>query len=527
MMKYMLKREAGRMEKIGIFPNLKEFEKEVSEQNLQIQTYGRRIRNSQTFYEYLIEFLLVFMGEKDGERGFKKIKDYNSKVKYKNNSNIALKRFIFLDSSKKDNIYDIDVDANLMLNESLLEKINAEGISAKECLEIIRELFIGFTAYSGDRGWFAKALLPLCEETIFPEAIGRMKDRKEAKKSGSGFIEYGKITLKVDKKFEFKAHNFLARGGEVYFLHILQGFLEIENLNGKESSENIKNEMETRLFELINTLPEFKRLSKWIQNTWINILKKETGKEEEEIKEALREDLECQWISEYYKQRAPYTVKELLNILRADINEFEKFEVMSLGIIYQILRMMSEVATHIATENLKKPIWIIDVDNMSQNRKLKKIATDSYKKIEEHMIIAVSKMVRGEESKLLKNAYDDSHKLLRKLGKEIGFVVPIKGDNMRFSINDGIIKFLVLAVVEPQKKMTLDTFLRNLNTQFGIVIGPREYEEYLYERGIESDTSCFNYNLEAFQNLLRKNGFLKELSDATSIVINPYKNLEV
>ena len=73
----------------------------------------------------------------------------------------------------------------------------------------------------------------------------------------------------------------------------------------------------------------------------------------------------------------------------------------------------------------------------------------------------------------------------------------------------------------------MDTFLQKLYKNFGVIIGPKEYEEYLkYKRDIE-DASYLQYNLDDFQLLLRKNGFLKELSDATSIVINPYRKLEV
>ena len=35
--------------------------------------------------------------------------------------------------------------------------------------------------------------------------------------------------------------------------------------------------------------------------------------------------------------------------------------------------------------------------------------------------------------------------------------------------------------------------------------------------------NSFNKNVLAFQEFLKSTGFLRELSDATSIVINPYK----
>ena len=38
-------------------------------------------------------------------------------------------------------------------------------------------------------------------------------------------------------------------------------------------------------------------------------------------------------------------------------------------------------------------------------------------------------------------------------------------------------------------------------------------------------SGCFIDNLTAFQNFLKATGFLRELSDATSIVVNPYTNV--
>ena len=100
---------------------------------------------------------------------------------------------------------------------------------------------------------------------------------------------------------------------------------------------------------------------------------------------------------------------------------------------------------------------------------------------------------------------------------------------MRLSINDSIIRFLVLSLVEPETKITLKTFVKKLYKHYGIVIGPEEYNQYVQDNNIDTnkDVSYLNYNMIEFQNLLRKNGFLRELSDATSIVENPYRKMEV
>lgn len=491
-------------------------------ENLQIQTYGKRITKDQTIYEYLLEFLLVFISEKNGKSGFAKVENFSELVTGFCNTNIGLKRFIFLSTSKRENIAVVDRDANEYLESKLCENMNVSGIKSDELIKVIKELYLGFTAFSGDRGWFAKSLLPMSPEVIFPEAMGKLKAREAI------FCDdfSGEIPLDIDKKFEFNEHNFMARGGEVYFTHLVQGLNAI-NDESEEMCNQVRLELDDRLKNLINSFPQFSEISLWIQGVW------DEGFNEREKNER-KNEIKCRWIPKEYERRAKYSVKELINLLKSDVNTFEKFELMSIGIVIQILRMMTEVA-NIKSNNLKDIPWVIHISGAQEEAKIKKIAVESYKNIEEKMIIAVSNQLENiEEIKkkkaektvnsnlLLKKAHEDSFKLLRKIGKDIGFVVPIKGSNMRFTLNDNIIKFLVIALIEPGKKITLDTFLNKLYEHFRIVIGPGSIQELF-----DSDISCLQYNLEEFQILLRKNGFLKELSDSTSIVFNPYDEVKI
>lgn len=489
------------------------------QENLQVQTYGKRITKDQTVYEYLLEFLLVFISKKNNKSGFEKVENFSELVEGKCNTNIGLKRFIFLNSSKRENIAEIDREANKYLEMKLSEKMNLSGIKSDELIKIIRELYLGFTAFSGDRGWFAKSLLPMTPEVIFPEAMGKLALRNSNCFEDVGFSRG--IPLEVDTKFEFSEHNFMARGGEVYFTHLVQGLSFISygsEIEGRKAS----NELDCRLNNLINSFPQFSELSSWIQNVWDEGFEEDDeGKRTSEIK--------CKWIPKEYERRSKYSVKELTNLLKSDINTFEKFELMSIGIVIQILRMMTEGA-NIKSNNDKELPWIVHISGTQENEKIKKIAVEAYKNIEERMVIAVSNYLENideikkkkskktiNDNQLLKKGHEDSFKLLRKIGKDIGFVIPIKGSNMRFTLNDNIIKFLVISLIEPGKKVTLDTFLNKLYEHFRIIIGPNIRQDIG-----EIDVSCLQYNLDGFNILLRKNGFLKELSDSTSIVFNPY-----
>lgn len=75
--------------------------------------------------------------------------------------------------------------------------------------------------------------------------------------------------------------------------------------------------------------------------------------------------------------------------------------------------------------------------------------------------------------------------------------------------------------------MTLKMFLEKLYYNYRIVIGPEEYRQSLKSTNMDlSLANCFSENVVAFQCFLRSTGFLKELSDATSIVVNPYESVE-
>lgn len=516
-----------------------------SDDNLQIQTYGKRIFNSQTVGEYFLEFLLVFLGvekEKDGSLCYDNTS--NNKVagyRYLMDPHIGLKRFILYEKTKMESRFDVDTEAYNKINQILKKKIDSSDISEDDILSIVRNLFNGFTMVTGDRGWFAQSLMPICKETIFCEAIGSKSSKPNENRTNLVMINDSGFNLETETKFNFKQHLFLARGGEVYFMHLMQGLNEIAKEQGKEKAYEYLQELNFLIFTLINSYPEFSNLAKWIENSWTNYIKDNSiyrNDSFEDLKKELSTDGKCQWIPNEYNRRSKYAVLELINILKADINPIDKMNLISKGIVFQILRMMSELAfIQARAESGNNRSWIIHFNsNSDADSKIKRVAIENYKNIEEDHIIAVSQKLQyinpqGNQAKKsdiakLKEASLDSYKLLRKLGKDIGIIIPIKGDNMRLTLSDEIIRFLVLAIVPTTKKITLDTFLNKLYEQFGLIIGPKQLIMNQKERGIiVSESSYLNNNLEQFQSLLKMNGFLKELSDAISIVINPYESI--
>ena len=131
----------------------------------------------------------------------------------------------------------------------------------------------------------------------------------------------------------------------------------------------------------------------------------------------------------------------------------------------------------------------------------------------------------NDEKKVIKDAAEDSYKLFRKLGKMIGIVIPSHGPGLRFSLSEEAIKFLVLSLIPPRSMVTLGEFIDLLYKHFGMVIDQEKYAEEMSCGSLMelSDLSFLNANKEALSQKLKDCGFLRDLSDATSIVENPYE----
>ncbi len=517
------------------YPNLQELknEREVAKENLAIQLYGKRIYEGQTVGEYLLEFLLVFIGSNKGKGGLNIDYDQTKRFEYFTNPNIGLKRFIFFENSKNENRHEIDREASHEINRLLEESIETEMYLTSQVAHRVKDLFYGFSLITKQRSWFAQSMMPLSKELVFAEA------QNNTKRKAMNYYEYDSINKSVDKDFAFTKHSFLGRGGEVYYLHLLQGLQQHEDYN---QAQVIAEEIEKGINDLLNSFPQFKILSTFILSLWSRHLNENMDHNGyDSVEEYHRQKMECHWIKANYSKVAPYTLKEIRNILRTDINPLEKLELLNTGIILQIFRLMVREAYFVTIgEDESSPIWLIQVPAISKvNHKVKMMAVKYYSEIENYMTNALSVQLehkkkaegnndqveydRNDDIKSLKNAYTNSHKLLRKLGKEIGLIVPITGRNMRMSLNDDIMRFFVLALIEPGTSITLDSFLSTLYEHYGIVIREEEYSRHY--RGVHTEevyAPSLIKNLEEFVIQLRNNGYLRELSDATAIVYNPY-----
>ena len=319
----------------------------------------------------------------------------------------------------------------------------------------------------------------------------------------------------LDTKFDFTKHNFLSRGGELYYLHLLQGL---------DGNKNRQNKLEHLLNDLVNgQCQKISKLASYVQESW-----------EEQYsldKTALSQKLEVAYIpATGYKKCGSSSVDELISYLSCKLHPITRVEILAKGVMFQIMRMMSfRVADYLGKET---PIWIVDMKGETTDT-VKKIAHESFRSLESDFMTTINKMANEagiadeERMKKVREARINSLDIFKSKGKELQCIIPVSGSFERFTLSEDVIRFLVLSLIQPGDKMTLKMFLEKLYQDYRIVIGPEEYRKSIQDSSMDSSlANSFSENIVVFQQFLRSTGFLKELSDATSIVINPYESIE-
>ena len=496
-------------------------EKGVSVQSL---LFGHRIKPQQTRQEYLVEFLLIAMAKKN-LKGGDRIQPMNEMfivsndierfmVEYHPISYMGLKRFIFFDNSRLDTKSPIDDKAYKKCVEIMRSLIDTgtSDTDLKESIFILQNILYGFSIENAGRSWFNKNLLPVCPEVLFPESLARQNYREKATIGNAS----------TDTSFDYHSYTYMARGGEVYYLHVLHAV----NHSGKDKREKL----EQQLRRLLRSTPQLSKISRFIEENWLDRMGYDRGDAIESVTKTTKA------IPTSYEERDALTVSELTTFLDNRMQPMEKLDLLSYGIVLQIIRMMITAAAK--GSETSGSVWVIDVcdRNKKEYAEIRKLAAYSFSRNEESITKYIDKGItyyfndNDEElkQKRQKGAEDDSIKVIRKLGKNMGFIIPMNGSDMRFTLSEEIIKFLVLSLIPAGTKVTFDKFLDMLYDHFEIVVSPEHYSRAVQDGKTDrlSNVSFLQTNKSDFAQRLKDCGFLRDLSDATSIVENPYEREE-
>ena len=166
------------------------------------------------------------------------------------------------------------------------------------------------------------------------------------------------------------------------------------------------------------------------------------------------------------------------------MHPINRVDILAKGVMYQIMRMMvCGVGSYLGVQPSK---WIVDMRGHSTTDTVKKLSAESFRKTQDDFMTALNKIGNelniSEEQKRLdavRKAKVDSLDIFRAKGKELQCIIPMNGPFERYSLSEDVIRFLVLALIKPGEKMTLNMFLEALYIHYGIVIGPDEYRKSL------------------------------------------------
>ena len=113
-------------------------------------------------------------------------------------------------------------------------------------------------------------------------------------------------------------------------------------------------------------------------------------------------------------------------------------------------------------------------------------------------------------------------KLLVSLGKKLGIIVPNTGPGARFIMTDKLLRYLVISLVSPGDRITYQDFLQRMYLHYGIAIEGVQLANAMRCSGLPNNSAMQETKKAWLTDMLSAGGFLTELSDAWSVVKNPF-----
>jgi hypothetical protein len=485
---------------------------------------------------------------------------------------LGLRRFVFYDEREKTRD-SRDTRATAELRTRLRQLLaNPNGRIDGEILEQARSLLRSFSAVEEDRSWYAKSLFPVHEEFLLWEALRKGSTLKEYRFSADDLP-----LVQLDQGLEFRARNFFARGGELYYLLISAG-----TENDPERRSRISKRIQKLLTENNQALGH---LARAIDAAWGDLIATTNG----HIHGTLG------WIPDpgcaFYEQLAT----DLDTFLDNDLDSLECLELLAhligfhiVSYIYHRAHPASDPEGHHSGSCLEacRPELLIDLLGNQDGGIVRDRSASLLREQDDRQLRRARELVMEHVRMWAVGAPDESDLLLahledeakqdfgiartrtkhkfdnavrefqvryaagevdrdtliqafgektfealssdfrrnflavhRKIGRAIGLVAPRKGTQVRFVLGDTLLKTLVMATLpKGAAPIRLGDFLSLLYERYGIVIGPGEaHAAGLVER-LRINEEYYSRNREALRARMQRAGLLTQYSDATALV---------
>lgn len=499
-----------------------------SDNNAAIKLFGRRFYKDQTPVEYLAEFLLVFASSKvvDGSNKyqFPQIASGTTDIKYWPHDRLPLKFFSFFASSKLETRYEVHSDEFRSAIKAMKSQINAG--SEQKCdltVRLLQSLFSGFVGVAKNRTWATQAFLPASDCLLAREIDWR--HTQAIKNKPTDWVS----TLQY---FDSNTHNFMARGGELIYLQLLNLFShfnsqEIAAIKSNKSYKHLtddlhwKDEIETNLKEMLSKVENhIGGLASFIEECWKDF------RLTPEIKPS-----SLGWVPKDTATEAYLLASEIGNIASSSHGSLQKVEFLQNLCCLHVLRTLCCRARRLGADDgetdgfISNYTWIVCARDSETAGEGRKLAIEGYQKIEQmlYRVLRIPQFKSASANFTPAQGDDHVYKLFRKLGKEIGLLSPKTGKSIRFVLPNSIIRLLVAALIKPGERIRLSEFYSRIFAHYGIAIRSAELSVALNWLGNPNSVVAMAQNTSWFEEELQRGGFLITLSDAVSIVWNRYK----
>ena len=525
------------------FPDIDIF----TDYNPAIRLFGNRLISEQTILEYTTEFLGIVFSEKkialekttDPIPTLETLKKWPSgqSLEYKPPIKLNLKLFAFFGLSRIDGKHEVHEQHYRYLVQKLGAAMTFNRGNSDQVLDYLDDFLRGFQGAGFNRTWCAQTFYPispslLTQETIWNETVANSPKTKPStwEYAIENFAQY----------FSRTKRNFMARGGEILYLQLCNVFRTNEELIQSWADRfelaDDERDLEKLHSQLSSGFMSLKDNYNSSLDKLVNFLEGLDSKTHEKTNDE-KYWLEGGWCPEESWPEGYLFVVELKRILTATLDPVERIDLLITGCAMQVLRTIcAQSIRHGGSErDSETPLgyeWIFSASGSSpqqrqtSQRSLQYIQGIIQKALRKDDLQANARNhPRGpEQIKVLYKEADTKYgfKLLVSLGKKLGIIVPYTGPGARFIMTDKLVRYLVISLVSPGERITYQDFLQRMYLHYGIAIEGIQLANAMRWSGLPDNNAMQETKRAWLTGMLSAGGFLTELSDAWSVVRNPF-----
>ena len=515
--------------------------------NPAIQVFGRRFFKDQTPVEYLAEFLLVFASPKDDDEtnpfAFPLYGSIPNRLSYHPHYRLALKLFSFLGASKLETRHRSHIDSFKAGIGELERRINpGSKISRNDAVRLVQGVFSGFVGVAGDRTWTAHTFLPASKTLLAREILWQHGGVSGAARSPNMTWE----EALNGPYFNTSAHSFMARGGELLYLQLtslfnrqglgfkilfpVEQYKTYAHLHNVTDLNTLRVSLQSGLQQVLHESDQaIGPLGEFVNKAFESVDVASEGR-------SLSADLG--WVPTETSAEASLFAWEIDNICRAQRSGLQKISLLRDLCVLHVMRTLCFQSARVVRSTIPRQFvgnyaWIASPSGEQASDNTKKIAINAYVEIENLLYESlrvfkdyddvVEPATLDAREKWLNVGDDNVLRLFRKIGKQVGVIVPRNGAGMRITLPPPIVRLLVAALVPPGTRIQLDKFYERVYAHFGLAINQDMIQLALASSRTQHPSDAFGIDSSWFEEELRRGGYLIPLSDAVALVLNPYE----